>query len=136
MFYKWDQVYLTNNWGVKVMGTYFDGSTTVVFSSFLISCNCPCSLVFPLNILPCLCYFWFLKSQNLTSVFFSWVSEGQILLPFSVLSSTFSLPFSFWCCKSGLLHGNYELQSLRTKEIESVLFLNDYFEKYSLQNFF
>lgn len=122
MFFKWDQVYFANNWCVKVMSTYFDDRSTVVFCSFLISCNYPCCLVFPLNILPCLCYLWFLKSQNLTSVFFSWVSEGQMLLPFSVLSSTFSLPSSFWCCKSELLHGNYELQSLRIKKSNQYCF--------------
>lgn len=121
VFFKWYQVYFTNNWDIKVMNTYFGGSSTVIFRSFLISCKHPYSLVFSLNILPCLCYLWFLKSQNVTSVFFSRVSEGQIL-SFSVLSSTFPLPSSFWCCKSELLRGNHELQSLKIRKSSQYCF--------------
>lgn len=85
MFLMWNHLSLQTA-GMSESWHTFDGSNTV---SDLIQISLSSSLyTFFLSWLS----LDFRSSKSSTHFYFSWVSKGQILLPFSVISSTFSLP--------------------------------------------
>lgn len=134
VFFKWDQMPVTNNLGCQSHGHF---SWWLVAQWFLMQSLdlIQTSLLSCVPIIHSLSLFRFLEqSQILTSFSCSWVSTGQIILLFSVFSSAFSLPSSLWCAE-----GNYCTESMRFKVWESWNLINQIvsqgFEKYSLRRF-
>lgn len=125
---------VTNNWGVRVMtpllmlvAQWFLSPSLDLIQISLLSCSC-----LPMIHSSFPHYLWFLEFQILTPFYFSWVSKEQILLPFCIFGSTYSLPSSFWSTRSELLCGNHKIHSWESWNLINHIVSQGLFEKYSL----